>query len=222
VATLHLHFDESGNWKFNPKGSRHYVLAMVYTYDPLPLAERLTALRFAINKTRGGSLDGFHACIDPWPVRTQAIQCMVGQPYWRFASVVVEKRKVHPSLRAPESFYPKFAGMLLKFVLRGRYQQQRSCVLTYADSLPMDSHAKREGVMKAMKLTCAGDLPSGTPHHVFSHCEQSNAWIQVADYCCWAVYRKWENGKTDAYDMLRPKLQAPELVVTAQSAYSYY
>lgn len=195
---------------------------MAYTYDPLPLAQQLTALRFSINKSHGHDIEGFHACLDPWPVKRQAIQCMVGQPNWRFASVVVEKCKVHPSLRAPEKFYPKFASMLLKFVLRGRYQRDRTCVLTYADSLPLDSLAKREGVIKAMKVTCADDLPAGTPHHVFSHCEQSNAWLQVADYCCWAVYRKWEIGKTDGYDLLKPRLQAPELVVTAQSAYAYY
>jgi hypothetical protein len=222
LPTLHLHFDEAGNWDFVPKGTKHYVLAMAYTYDPLPLAQKLTALRFSMNKIDGHKLQAFHACDDSWPIKIQAYQCIAGEANWRFAAVVLEKAKVNPSLRPPERFYPRFAGTLLRFVLRQQYRPNRTQVLVYADSLPLNSRAKREGVLKAMKVTCAAELPPKTAHHTFSHAEESNAWIQVADYCCWAVYRKWEHGKDDAYKLIQPHLQAPELVITAKSSLLYY
>ena len=38
VATLHIALDEAGNLNFSPRGSKYYVFAAAWTYDPAPLA----------------------------------------------------------------------------------------------------------------------------------------------------------------------------------------
>ena len=77
----------------------------------------------------------------------------------------------------------------------------------------MDTNAKREGVVKALKTTCAAEL--GTrPYHINSHRLESNSWLQVVDYCCWSVQRKWERADTRTYDQLRPRLALTELEIT--------
>jgi len=35
--------------------------------------------------------------------------------------------------------------------------------------------------------------------------------IQVADYCSWAVFKKWEQGDPRTYDKLQVRLAEPEL-----------
>jgi hypothetical protein len=42
--------DESGNLTFKPTGSKYYVFTAAWTYDPAPLANDLTGLRFALLK----------------------------------------------------------------------------------------------------------------------------------------------------------------------------
>ncbi len=132
---------------------------------------------------------------------------------------MIEKSKVHPSLYDPIRFYPKFAGMPLRFVFRGHRRQGTDRVLIYTDRLPSSAHHKP--VEKAIKLQCGADL-SGVPFHVFHHPATSNAWLQVTDYCSWAVFRKWEFGDPSAYNALRDRLAAPELEIMARGMTRYY
>jgi hypothetical protein len=125
-------------------------------------------------------------------------------------------------LREPERFYPTFAGSLLRFVMRGRLRAGTDKAVVYADSLPISTNRKKEAVLKTMKTTCAGELPKGSVYHTFSHRRESNCWLQIADYCCWSLARKWESGDPRTYGQLRGRLAAPELEVTANSSKTYY
>ena len=210
MPTLHVHLDESGDLNFSPTGSRFYVFAAAWTYDPSPLANDLTALRFRLIKLgHGDDLSAFHACDDPAPRRDHVVSVMLDHKTWNFAAIVVDKPRVNPSLYDPLTFYPKFAGMVLRFVFRGRVRPATSLVLIYTDTLPFDRKRAR-AVEVAIKQSCRGDLP-GLPFKVFHNRREGNAWIQVADYCCWSVWRKWENGNLETYNRLRARLAAEEI-----------
>jgi hypothetical protein len=102
--------------------------------------------------------------------------------------------------------------MVLRFVLKGRVRPLTQQVLIYTDTLPM---AKKESlaVNVTIKSECQKHL-NGVPFRVMHHTGDSNYWIQVADYCSWAINRKWEWAETEAYDLLRPRLAVPELALT--------
>jgi hypothetical protein len=223
MPTLHIHLDETGDWKFTPKSpSKYLILGMAWTYNPEPLAADLSNLRFGIVKA-GTPLECFHATEDRQVVRDQVVATMMRHTDWRFAAVVMEKRKINPVLHEPDRFYPTFASPLLRFVFRGpAFRRDTSRVLVYADTLPMSTNAKREGVLKALKETCANTLPAGVEHHVYSYRSHSNKWLQVADYCCWAMGKKWERGDVRTYDLIRPRLVADELVITDRGNTTYY
>lgn len=216
MPTLHVHLDESGDWTFNPKGSKYFVLTVAWTYDPQPLASALTSLRFGL-VAQGDNIESFHASPDRQSVRNAVVLTLLAHPDWQFAAVVLEKCKINPSLYPPERFYPQFAGTLLKFLFRGgAFRANTTRVLVYADTIPMDTNRKREGVLKAIKTTCASELPKHITHHVFSHCRESNKWLQVVDYCCWAVAKKWERGNLLTYNQLQPRLRAREFDLTSR------
>lgn len=213
VPTLHIHLDESGDFNFSASGSRYYVFCLAWTYNPAPLASELTALRFALVKgghaSHGHDLSAFHACDDPAPRRDLVMEALLNHKGWNWAAIVVDKPRVNPSLYEPEKFYPKFAAMVLRFVFKGRVRPGTSRVLIYTDTLPFDKK-RRLAVEIAIKSSCRADLP-GMPFQVCHHRRDSNAWIQVADYCCWSVFRKWENGNLVAYATLRARLAATEI-----------
>jgi hypothetical protein len=218
LTTLHVHLDESGDFHFTPRGSKWYVFAVAWTYVPAPLANELTALRFGLVKA-GEDLDAFHACEDAQNTRNLVVSAMARYNTWNFASLVIEKRKVNPSVRDEHDFYPKFASMLLRFVFRGRVRRGTSRVLVYTDTLPMTKH--RRAVEATIKVACRSDL-GGTPFQSLHHKRQSNNWIQVADYCSWSVFRKWEGGDLRTYDQLRLRLATAELNVMARGDGTVY
>lgn len=214
MGTLHIHLDEAGDWNFHPKGSKYFILTAAWTFEPRQLAEDLSTLRFGLLRN-GESIEGFHAAPDKQSTRNAVVATMLARTSWTFGAVVIEKSKVNPVIRDPGRFYPRFAGALLRFIFRGGLATTPSGVLVYTDTLPINTHAKREGTLKAIKTVCAAELQSGARYHAYTHCHESNAWIQVADYCCWGIQRKWEKGDPRTYDQLKPRLLAPELDVTA-------
>jgi len=216
MTTLHIHLDESGNFVFSRKGSRFYIFTAAWTYNPNPMAAKLSALRFQLIKDghfRPGVLDdlaGFHACDDPRPRRDLVIDILRNQLDWNFASIVIEKNRLNDTLYLPKEFYPKFLGMVLNFVLRGRVRPHTTQVLIYTDTLPMPTKAECLAVNKTIKASCQATL-KGKPFKILHHPSESNYWLQVADYCSWTICRKWEFGDTKAYDLLRPRLADTEI-----------
>ena len=51
-----------------------------------------------------------------------------------------------------------------------------------------------ELVKKAVKMTLAKMLPKGVRYRVLHHDSKSNLDLQIADYCNWVIYRKWDRG----------------------------
>ncbi|MGH7563567.1 MAG: hypothetical protein ACREK5_03990 [Gemmatimonadota bacterium] len=97
-----MHLDAAGNFTFSPKGSRYYIFAAAWTYDPESLAHELTRLRFRLLK-KGKDLQGFHAAPDKQRIRDlEPKERMIADGNWRFAGLLVEKPKVNPSVREPE------------------------------------------------------------------------------------------------------------------------
>jgi hypothetical protein len=175
-----------------------------------PLAVKLNALRFnLIKQGHGLDLCCFHACDDP-PLRRQSVIDLIRlHPSWNFASLVVDKPRLNPSLYEPQDFYPKFLTMVLNFVLRGRVKPETNQILIYTDTLPF-TKKQAAAVESAIKKSCRAEIPT-IPFHILHHRIESNYWIQIADYCCWSVCRKWEHGDNDAYNRLRHKLAAIEI-----------
>jgi hypothetical protein len=212
LPTLHVHLDESGDLRFDARGTRHYIFAVTWTYDPLPLAQDLTALRFALTK-QGHDLPSFHACEDDQAHRDAVVRSMNDYATWRYAALVIEKRKVNPSIRDPLEFYPKFAAILLSFVFRGNVMKTASPVLIYTDRIPF---AKHKAVVEIAIKKAANKELGGRPFQIFHHPRESNAWIQATDYCAWAVYRKWEGQDSRTYDQLAFRLAKREIDICSR------
>jgi hypothetical protein len=219
VATLHVHLDEAGNFKFAPTGSRYFIFTVTWTLDPEPVARALTQLRFGLLKT-GANLPTFHATSDKQAHRDQVVETMMAHDNWKYSSLVIEKRKVHPSLRHPARFYSQFAAMALRFVSKGVLNKDTSQVLFYTDRIPFQE--KKSAVEAAIKKYVSSDLPKGMPFGIYHHNKESNAWIQATDYCCWGVGRKWETNDTRTYDSLKPRLEKAELNAMRWGTTAYY
>src|SRR5262245_57189893 len=159
----------------------------------------LIALRFALLK-KGHDLHRFHATEDKQLNRDAVVTALAGFAGWKFAAVVIEKAKVYPELRSPHRFYPEFASSVLKHVFRRHLAPGTDTVLVFTDTLPV--HKRREAVEKAIKTACRQELPKATHFESYHHPSASNHWLQVADYCSWAVFKKWEQGDTRTYDLL--------------------
>lgn len=219
MPTLHVHLDESGNLTFKPSGSRYYVFTAAWTYDPAPLANDLTNLRFSLLKERH-DLHRFHATEDKQVNRDAVVNALARHAGWSFAAVVIDKAKVYADLRPPPRFYPRFATSVLRYVFRRHLQVGSGTVLVFTDTLPINK--RREAAEKTIKMACRHELQAAMRFESYHHPSASNPWLQVADYCAWAVFGKWEQGDMRTYNQLRHCLVEPEIDALEEGVVRYY
>jgi len=112
--------------------------------------------------------------------------------------MIVEKQKAPPRLREQEKFYPAMLGRLLKYVFTEAQGASYKQVIVKTDRLPLNK--KRNAIEKAIKTTLSDMLPRDSSYRVLHHESRSSISLQVADYCNWAIYRKWESGDLRSYE----------------------
>lgn len=219
MPTLHLYLDESGDLNFKAAGTRYYVFAAAWTYDPHPIALDLSNLRFSLLK-QGFDIQSFHATEDRQINRNAVLDILERHQGRQHGAIIVEKAKVDPSLYEPQRFYPEFAGMLLRQVLSKQVRPTTETVMVFTDVLPVERH--REAVAKAIKSACRAQLGDHMPFHAYHHPRGTNCWIQAVDYCSWAMYIKWQRNEMRPYDRLLSRLAAPESEVLRDATTRFY
>lgn len=191
---LYIFLDEAGNLDFSKNGSKYFVLGGITKERPFEAYKQLTEFKYD-QVEHGTALEYFHASEDAQTVRNGVFD-IIERNLAGVAvdAIIVEKAKVDEALRAEEQFYPKVLCTLLREIL-GQYPLSEFVeVVVFTDSIPVSR--KRGAVEKGVKVTLAAMLPAGVRYCVLHHASKSNLDLQIADYCTWAVYRKW-NGKEE-------------------------
>lgn len=206
----YIFLDEGGNFDFSPTGTRHFILTSVATRRPF----------FA-----HGSLDEFkHDCLEyglEYGLDTEYFHCTDDNPHvrgkvfgliaghlesLRIDCLVVEKPKTGPALRDDKRFYPEMLGHLLKWVIPRELKGGVDEVIVITDTIPIQK--KRQAIEKAIKGALANMLPVGMRYRILHHASRSHYGLQIADYCNWAVFRKWQKGEVEFYDLIKPALKS--------------
>ncbi|MDE0511455.1 MAG: DUF3800 domain-containing protein [Gammaproteobacteria bacterium] len=197
----YIFLDESGNFDFSQNGSRYFVLTGVSLRRPFPILQALDAYKHDLLEA-GRNIEYFHCAHDRKDVRSQVFDVITAYiDHLRLDCLVTEKSTVETKLRRDARFYPRMLGYLLKKILHAElvYGTQEFIVIT--DSIPL--HNKRHTIAKVVKSTLTDMLPRTMKYRIMHHSSRSHYGLQVADYCCWAIFRKWERNDDAYYSRVR-------------------
>jgi hypothetical protein len=196
MESTHLYLDEAGNFDFGPNGTRWLVLTCVkIPWDSQRIAH-LAQLKHEL-LLEGIGLEYFHASEDNRRVRQRFFESIA--PWLPPASVkarALDKREIDESLRTPERFYPAFVGPLVE----RHISQNKERVFVFSDTLPVNK--KRRGLEKAVAAELAARSAGLGTHTFLHHASKSNFDLQIADYCCWAIWRSLTKGDNQALAIL--------------------
>lgn len=196
--SLYLYLDESGDFSFGATGSKYCLFGVLSTFDPTNLNEALTGLRYQL-LADGIALQRFHAAEDQQPVRDRVFAALQTVAGFEFDVVVIEKRKAPPDVRSPTELYPRFGAQLLDHVFQ-RYREVEHDVILITDTIPIAKH--RRAIEKTFKQYVRRRL-EGRRFAIYHHSSVAHPALQAADYCTWAVYRKYQRGDVRSYDLIR-------------------
>ena len=214
----YVYGDESGDFNFSDQqgASRYFILTSVSVTDHA-IETDLLALRRELAWEGIQLPNAFHAAYDNRHVRRQMFDILSRHDF-RVDATVLEKRKANPKIR-PNS--AAFYGFAWYYHLAGLI---RSLALE-SDELLIVAASVGTNEMRANFYSAVGAINrnAGATHvtKATSWLAATNPLLQVADYCAWALQRKWERSDTSSYDLIRHKI-ASEFDVFRESTVAYY
>ena len=189
----YIFLDESGNFDFSTSGTRYFMLTSVSLYRPFSMTDALDAYRHDCLEF-DLDMESFHCANDNRYVRGRVFDLIAHHlDDIRVDCLVVEKRKASPPLRKGNTLYPWMLGRLLRFVVRKETERGIQKFIIITDRLPFTG--KRNTAQGVVRRTLTRTLPGDTTLQTFHHASCSHYGLQLADYCCWAMFRKWERGE---------------------------
>lgn len=218
VKEIYLFADEAGCFTFarGPNISRYFILCTV-TMGSVDIAVALQTLRRKLIWDGAELGDYFHATEDKQAVRDAVFDCIL-QYNFQVQATICEKCKAQPQVRESKQRFYKYSWFYHFKHGIGRHIPDDTKLLVTAASLG----TKKE------KLTFTGaldDVMRQTVKHgrfaVDFRPSIADANLQVADYCAWAIQRKWERGDTKSYDLIQNRITY-EYDLWERGSTSYY
>jgi hypothetical protein len=218
VARRYLFADESGNFDFSrgPSASRFFILVTV-TLPDCEIGQALLDLRRELAWEGHGLETEFHATKDLQVVRDRVFALLASRDF-RIDVTLLEKSKAKPSIRTMDERFYQLAWFLHMKYVAPLVIKPGDEVLVVGASL---GTKKQRAGFRAAVLDVAGQVLSTSRFQVASWASVSDPCLQVADYCAWAVQRRWEKGDDRSYRIIAPKIRT-EFAAFASGTTHYY
>ena len=201
----YIFLDESGNFDFGTSGTRYLMLTSVGMGRPFTAGVRLDDYKYNCIET-GTNIEYFHCCNDRKPVRHAVFEVIAAHlENIRIHCVVIEKEKTDPAMRKTERLYEWMLGYLLRKALDEELNTGAKEVIVITDTLPVNK--RRKVFEKSIQRALASKQPPKVTYRIIHHQSRSHYGLQVADYCCWAIFRKWERGDNTWYERIKPAVR---------------
>lgn len=203
---VYIFLDESGNLDFTSDGSKYFLLTSVSMKRPFNLLRLIDDYKHDFLES-GKKLEFFHCTDDRYEVKSEVFEIIAKQVNdLRINCLIIEKAGTSLSFRDDTKFYPSLLKHLLNIVLLDELHIGVQDVVVITDTLP-SRRRNRKLVEKSVRMTLTNRLPPGVSYQVLHHQSRSHYGLQVADYCCWALHKKWQMGTTSWYNKIQPAIR---------------
>jgi hypothetical protein len=205
MARKYVFVDESGNLDFKKaQGASEYFVLVSVTTDDCSAGTRLLELRRDMAWEGLGLASEFHATDDLQEIRDRVFALITGNQI-RVDATIVEKCKTQPHLRSSEPrFYKNVWYQHMKYVVP-KVAKAGDELFVVAASL--GTKKMRKAFHDAIKDVMQQVSPT-TSYRVAFWTAASEPCLQIADYCAWAIQRKWERGDERSYALLKDKVRS--------------
>jgi hypothetical protein len=204
MARRYLFADEAGNFDFSLRSgaTKYFILGTVALADPA-IGEQLLTLRRELAWQGVGLEACFHAAEDTQVIRDAVFDVLEAADF-RADFTIFEKRKTVPARQQEEPFYKLAWFEHFKFVGPIVVKRQDELLVIVAS---IGTKKRRRAIRLGVEDVVLQIVPGNTWEVAFWPCD-SDPCLQIADYCTWAVQRKWERGDSRSYDRIKAKVRS--------------
>lgn len=210
--------DESGDLVFTrtPNVSQYFILCTV-CLDPSPIGQEILHLRRDLAWRGLNDDDCLHASTDPQAVRNEVF-ALLNRYDFRIDATILEKSKSRPQIRISDARFYHYAWFY-------HFKHIGPRVIEAGEEAFIAASAIGTGRMKSTFRSAIHDVARQViptiDWRVSFWPGNSDPCLLVADYCSWALQRKWEKSDTRSYDLIRGKVVS-EFDLWARGGTHYY
>lgn len=205
MSRVHIFGDEAGNFDFStsPGASKYFIVGTV-TLSACDVGHELLDLRRDL-AAQGVALEStFHASEDAQIVRDEVFRLIAPHDF-RIDTTIIEKRKTLPRLQHDtERFYKQAWFMHMKYLIP-KVVTKKDQLLAIVASI--GTQKRRRGIRLGIE-DVVDQSARDTPWEVAFWPSVSDPCLQIADYCTWAIQRKWERDDPRSYDLIEDKIRS--------------
>ena len=215
---VYIFLDEGGNLDFSKTGTKYFSLSSITIKRPFKTNTQLDSYKYDLIEY-GLDIDHFHCSEDNSHIKNKIFSIIANLDDARVDSIVIEKSKTMPHLQEVENFYPKMMGYLLKYALEKTHQENIKEFIIVTDSIPVKR--KKEVIRKTIQKTLKETIRADIKYRIYHHKSGSHYNLQIADYCNWAIFKKWESSENLFYDKIKNLIRS-EFEIFKRGSCKYY
>ncbi len=165
-------------------------------------------------------LTHFHAQNDNKYVREKVYEILkTHSNQFDLYSNIIQKNKTNPALRNPIKFYSKMLSYLLRYVISQQQLVNYKEIIIVADRVPTTQN--KSLLEKSIKFMLKEMLPFNIKYKILHHPSMSNHGLQIVDYYCYSLSKKYELNETLYYDYIKHRAKS-EFDFFKTGATTYY
>jgi len=196
--------DEAGCFAFQRERASKYFILCTVCMDDCGVGAALQALRRDL-AWKGEDLgDYFHASEDKQAVR-DAVYSTILQHQFTVQATLLEKSKAYPRVCQDKPTFYKYGWYYhFKYEAPRLIRPQSEALITTASlGTKKERVAFKDAVNDVMRQTVPhSQWRTDFPPAATDPC------LQVADYCAWAIQRKWERQDVRSYDLIKSRISS--------------
>jgi hypothetical protein len=218
LAHVYLFADEAGDFAFNARGSRYFIIGSV-TLEDCAIGSDLLDLRRRLTM-QGRVHQGFaefHAAEDRQEIR-DLVFSLLGAHDFRVDATILDKTKTLPRLAQDHLRFYKQAWYLHFQYVGPRVVGPKDDLLVVASALQVN---RKKAVLGHAVRDVVQQIVEARSYQTAFWPAQADPCLQAADYVTWAIQRKHERGDARSYELIRNKI-ASEFQPFRIGATTYY
>jgi hypothetical protein len=222
--------DEAGDFEFarKPNVSKYFIVCTV-TMNSCDIGLSLLELRRQLIWEKYPIKDFFHACEDSQAVRDRVFELIHGTDIV-IEATILEKSKAQPQTRPNNARFYQYGWFYHLYGIHHRLRGSMNSFLGEPeDTAPCElifttasvGTRRQQAAFTASVNDVVQQFMRNTTWVTHFCPSMADPCLQIADYCTWAIQRKWERGDTRSYDLIQNKI-AHEYESWAHGKTHYY
>ncbi|MET4217023.1 hypothetical protein ACVWWG_003603 [Bradyrhizobium sp. LB7.2] len=202
MPTRFVFADEAGDFTFKRQnGASRYFMLCTLTTDDCSMASELLHIRRELCAA-GGECDKLHCTEDKQAIRDEVYK-VLAQHKFRVDATLLEKSKAQPQTRTSDATFYQYAWYYhFKHVAPKILTKDSKLLITAA---ALGQNKTKAAFKQALNNTVQQIVPRSQWEVSFLD-SAKDPLLWAADYCAWAIQRKWERGDDKSHKLIKASI----------------